>query len=109
MSVLLTPKTLQFNSCISTDQEFSLNTSINTSISSCKSSFKHSKLRLDCYHFFRKVWNERIHPCAIRSPQTKPILRTLDQWILSWFKYIESSQEFYLSLKPHLHQGNETI
>ena len=99
MSFLLTPKTLQFNSCISTDQEFSLNTSVNTSISSSKSSFKHSRLRLDCYHFFRKVWNERIHPCAIKSTQTKPILRTLDRWIMSWFKYIESSQEFDLSLK----------
>ena len=99
MSFLLTPKTLKFNSCISTDQEFSLNTSVNTSISSSKSSFKHSKLRLDCYHFYRKVWSERIHPCAKRNTQSKPILHTLDKWIMSWFKYIESSQEFDISLK----------
>jgi hypothetical protein len=99
MSFLLTPKTLEFNSCVSTDQEFSLNTSVRTSISSAKSSFKHSKLRLDCYHFFRKVWNETIHPCAIKSTESKSVLHILDNWIMSWFKYVESTHEFELSLK----------
>ena len=98
MSFLLTPKTLLFNSCIATDQEFSLNTSVNTSISSNKTSFKHSKLRLDCYHFYRKVWSERVHPCAKKNTQTKSILNTLDKWIMSWFKYVESNKELDLSI-----------
>ena len=98
MNYLLTPKTLKFNSCLSTDQEFCLNSSIITSISSSHSSFKHSKLRLDCYHFYRKVWNQKVVPFVGDHTMSKLILHKLDKWIMSWFKSTETQQEFDISL-----------
>ena len=98
MSFLLTSKTLKFNSCISTDQEFCLNSSIVTSISSTHTSFQHSKLRLDCYHFYRKVWNQKVVPFVGDHIKSKLILMKIDQWIMSWFKLTETQQEFDVSL-----------
>ena len=98
MSYLLTPKTLRYNSCLSTDQEFCLNSSIVTSISSTHTSFQHSKLRLDCYHFYRKVWNQKVVPFVGDHAKSKLILLKLDHWIMSWFKTTETQQEFDISL-----------
>ena len=98
MSYLLTPKTLKFNSCLSTDQEFCLNSSIITSISSSHTSFQHSKLRLDCYHFYRKIWNQKVVPHVGDHTLSKLKLHKLDQWIMSWFKNTETQQEFDISL-----------
>ena len=98
MSYLLTPKILRYNSCLSTDQEFSLNSSIVTSISSTHTSFQHSKLRLNCYHFYRKVWNQKTVPHVGYHLESRMILLNLDHWIMSWFKTLETQQEFDISL-----------
>ena len=99
MTFLLTPNTLMFNSYISSDNECALNSSIQTSISSSKSSFKHSKLWLDCYHFYRKVWNEKNIPCSWETLGYKLVVHKLDTWIMKWFKYTESLNEIELSIK----------
>jgi hypothetical protein len=98
MNYLLTAKSLKFNSCISTDQEFCLNASIMSSISSQHTSFRHSRLRLDCYHFYRKVWNKNVDPFVGDHVQSKLILMKIDKWIMSWFKEIETQYEFDISL-----------
>ena len=98
MSYLLTPKTLRYNSCLSTDQEFCLNSSIVSSISSTHTSFQHSKLRLDCYHFYRKVWNQKVVPFVGDHVKSKLILVKLDHWIMSWSKTTETQKEFDISL-----------
>ena len=51
---------LKFNQCINTDNELSLNFAVGTSVFSNEDAFKNSKLRLDCFHFFRKVWLEKV-------------------------------------------------
>ena len=60
LSHILTPQILKLNQCLPCDQEFSLNLSVNSAIGLNKESFKFSRLRLDCYHSFNKVFMEKI-------------------------------------------------
>ena len=99
MSYLLTPKVLMFNACISSDQERALNSAIETSINSPGIAFKNSKLRLDCFHFFRKVWMEKVQTVAIDDYKSNNVIEGLYSWIMSWFKTIESSYEYELSFE----------
>ena len=100
MPHLLTSNVLKYNQCIATDQERTLNDAIHTSISSTKESFSYSKLRLDCYHFFNKVWYEKITVAVKKENQEgRNILFILKQWIMTWFQKIEFKHEFDLSMK----------
>ena len=60
MPHLLTDNILQHTHCLACDQELALNSAILTSIGSNKASFTNAKLRLDMYHFYRKVWNDTV-------------------------------------------------
>ena len=96
---ILSPQTLKFNQCITCDQELTLNNSINSSISSSKDSFSFSKMRLDCFHFFNKVWTETVTMKARSTIISSNHLYIMKKWILTWFKYIESEEEFNISYK----------
>ena len=98
LSHILTPEILKYNQCISCDQEISLNLSINNAIESNKHSFIHSSLRLDCYHFFNKVFMEKVVLKAKDNEEAKQSLKVIKDWIMTWFKYIESKFEYEYSL-----------
>ena len=99
LSHILTPEILKNNQCISCDQEIALNLSINNAIESNKDSFIYSRLRLDCYHFFNKIFMEKVVLKAKDNDNTKQSLKLIKDWIMSWFKYIETKEEFDYSLE----------
>ena len=96
---LLTANILKHNQCISCDQEFALNASINTTIDSSKPSFSNSKMRLDCFHFFTKVWIEKVRMKSYDTTESINALNIMRSWILTWFNYTESKNEFDISIK----------
>ena len=96
---LLTANTLQYNQCISCDQEVALNCSVDSSIGSLSNAFKFSKLRLDCYHFFNKVWIEKVVVKCKPSYAAKQKLEIVKTWISTWFKVIETEEELSISNK----------
>ena len=96
---ILSSDTLKFNQCISCDQEIALISGINNAINSNKVAFSNSKMRLDCFHFFNKVWMEKVVLKSRDSNESKSCLKVLKDWIRSWFNYIESEEEFCISLK----------
>ena len=111
MPHLLSNNVLKFNQCISTDNELSLNFAVGTSVFSNKDSFKNSKLRLDCYHFYRKVWLEKVVLKCRNNSSAKKVLNVMNRWILTWFKTLETKEEieishnllkYYLSTKQSL-------
>ena len=97
MPRLISNNVLKFNQCISSDQEFALNRSIETSIDSRKESFKHSKLRLDCFHFFTLRWLSTVTKACKSNEYSSQILSTIYKWILSWFRHIETKTELDIS------------
>lgn len=113
MPHLLSTDVLKFNQCISTDQEKTLNDSILTSIHSNKDSFKYSKLRLDCYHFFTKVWYEKVMTIPSSDDEvSRNILFIIKKWIMTWFHKIESSEEYNISeeyLKRYIQKNSSKL
>ena len=97
MPSLLSNEVLKYNTCISTDQEKSLMDAIDTTMSSSKPAFKHSSFRLDCYHFFTKVWIEKVANKSRDNLNTEECLPIMKNWIMTWFKRLESSYEFEIS------------
>ena len=95
---ILTSETLKFNQCISCDQELALNIGIKNAINSNKQSLQNSQMRLDCFHFFIKVWTEKVILKSRDSDDSKSALVLMKSWISSWFNYIESEEEFNISL-----------
>ncbi len=96
---LITLNILRYNSCITMDQEFALNSSIKTTMDSANVSFAHSKLRLDYYHFFRKIWTELVRVSCRKITIALFTIRRMERWILSWFKYVESEKKLNVSIK----------
>lgn len=94
ISHILKVDTLQFNQCISCDQEPALNNAVQSSIDSSKLSFKKSKLRLDMYHFYKKQYKDNVAPKRRTTDTAKNTLIVLDRWITSWFNYVETENEF---------------
>ena len=114
---LLTNDVLRYNLCMASDNESALVNAENSSISSNKDAFKFSKLRLDCCHAFTQKWLAD----NISSPSynliTREALDIMYNWLLSWFKKIETEDELdisidqfhvYFSSKNHLF-SNVTI
>ena len=102
VSHILKIDTLQFNQCISCDQEPALNNAVQSSINSSKLSFKKSKLRLDMYHFYKKPYKDTVAPKRKSTDTAKLTLMSLDRWITSWFNYVETENEFYQSHKKFM-------
>ena len=98
-SHIISSETLRYNQCITCDQELSLNNSITSAVYSSKLSLSNSKMRLDCYHFFKKPWIENVVMKARNSSESKKCLRIMSNWILSWFCYTETQNEFNISFK----------
>jgi hypothetical protein len=93
MPHLLTDNILQHTQCLTCDQELALNSAIITSIGSEKASFINAKLRLDMYHFYRKVWNDTVLLKKRNTTESCDCLRVIDKWISSWFTTIETNYE----------------
>ena len=112
MPHLLSNNVLRYNQLVCTDNELSLNHAVRTSIDSPKPAFLHTKFRLDCYHFHKKVWYQKIVPVCTDTPEAKSVLRLLNNWIMSWFKRLESIEELNIShtlLIHYLDQKNMVI
>ena len=97
MPYLLSNDVLKYNQCITSDNEDALNKAIEASISSAKDAFKFSTLRLDCFHFYTKVWKDKIVLKAKDSTSNKEVLTIMNNWIMTWFKKVETKQEFEYS------------
>ena len=97
MPHLLSNKVLKHNHLICTDNELNINYAVKTSIDSPKPAFVHSKFRLDCYHFHKKVWYEKIIPLCQDTHQAKSVLTTVHNWVMSWFKTLETNEELNIS------------
>ena len=112
MPHLLTNDILKYNQCVSTDNECNLNTAVQSSVLSTKNAFKNSKLRLDCFHFFKKVWLDNVVLKCRDNSHGRHCLETSYKWILSWFKRLETIHEIDLSckmLKNFLHLNQQHI
>ena len=112
MPHLLSNELLKFNRCISTDNEHPLTKAVHSAIISSKDCFKNTTFRLDCYHFYTKVWYEKVIPSADDEVISKNIIKNLNNWIMSWFKKIETKQELDISMKlfkKYLNKVNSTI
>ena len=97
MPHLLSNKVFHYNQLICTDNELNMNNAVKTSIDSPKPAFYFSKFRLDCYHFHKKVWYDKIIPSSEDTLPSRNVLKTVNSWIMSWFKIIESTEELYIS------------
>ena len=97
MPSLLSNDVLKYNRCISTDQEKSLMDGINTAMNSNKPAFKYTSFRLDCYHFFTKVWAEKVANKCRDNAIAKACLPIMKEWIMTWFKRLETVEEFEVS------------
>ena len=97
MPHLLSSRVLKFNNCISTDQEMALNKSIETAIDSNKAAFSNSNLRLDCFHFFTLPWLSEVHKHCKKTDNANEVLQVLYKWIMTWFRNLESQNEFDIS------------
>ena len=105
MPHLLSNETLKFTGCISTDNEHPLTKSVQSLICNTTESFQNTSFRLDCYHFYTKVWYDKVIPACIDSADSKSILRNINNWIMTWFKKIETVAELDISftnLKEYL-------
>ena len=92
MTHILSHNVLKYNQLITCDQEMTLNSSIATSIDSFKPSFLFSKMRLDCFHFFTKVWLENVKMSSHKNEKSQQSIIIMRSWILSWFNYIETNE-----------------
>ena len=99
LSHLLSSDTLKHNQCVACDQELGINNAINTTVASEKPSLSHSKLRLDCFHFFNLVWSETVAMKKFDTEEASYCLDVMKKWIMSWFRVIETESEFFISLK----------
>ena len=114
---LLTNDVLRYNLCMASDNESALVNAENSSISSNKDAFKFSKLRLDCCHAFTQKWLADNISSPSYNLVTREALDVMYNWLLSWFKKIETEDELdisidqshaYFSSKHHLF-SNVTI
>lgn len=93
---LLTNKVLKYNLCLASDNERSLVNAQGATISSTKEAFKHTTLRLDCFHAFVNIWRENIKiPDSIEAKEASDIMY---KWIMSWFRTLETQEELDISL-----------
>ena len=60
-------------------------------------SMKNSKMRLDCYHFFNKVWYDKITINVNEKSIPNNILNNIKDWVMSWFITLETHGELLLS------------
>ena len=58
-------------------------------------------MRLDCYHFFNKVWYDKITINVNENSILNNILNNIKDWVMSWFKTLETHGELLLS-RRHL-------
>ena len=89
-----------------------MNNAIKYSINTEKGSFKNSSLRLDCYHFFNKQWYDQIFTNCDDNNSLRIILTNIKNWILTWFKDLETKNELITSkqiLDKYMSKNAEVI
>ena len=109
---IMTTNVLKYNQCISCDEEHALKNSIEYAIVSQKDSMKNTKLRLDCFHFFTKIWNELTTYKSSTQSRMKLVMNVMKPWVLSWFKKLETQQELDISRRlflTYLEKNNNVI
>ena len=82
---------------ISSDSELSLVQAIKGSINTPSSQFTNAKFRTDYFHFFEIPWKKL--KASIDSSDAKFLVASdhVKYWLKSWFRYIQSVQEFDIS------------
>jgi MULE transposase domain. len=98
LPLLIGQTSLNLMQCISTDNEEALIQAIDESRHSPGGIPSNVKHRLDFYHLFIQVWNQKCSPPNNLSREGMSALEIIRQWVYSWVTDIESEAECQHSL-----------
>ena len=82
---------------ISSDSELSLVQAIKGVINSPMSQFTNAKFRTDYFHFFEIPWKKLKASVDASNPKFREVSDYVKVWVKSWFRYIQSKEEFEIS------------